>query len=349
MTTKAAQRKNKLRLLLIALIAGVVVIISILYIFIAPNVRLSDDKKDAFLYIYDNYSFEEVVTQLDESDYMLNTSTFSMVARLFDYDKKVRTGKYRLDEGMSNLSLVRKLRNGSQEPVQLTINNIRTRNQLVKLLTRELMADSAAITSLLTNDSLIAAYGFNRDNVVSVFIPNTYEFFWDTDARELFERMNKEYHRFWNDDRIARAAAIPLTPVEVITLASIVEEESNKSTEHPIIAGLYINRLKIGMPLQADPTVRFSLNDFTIKRVLFGHLRNESPYNTYRNKGLPPGPIRLPSINVIDAVLNYTQHDYLFMSAKETLNGEHNFARNGAEHMMNARKYQKALDARGIR
>lgn len=349
MTAKAAQRKNKLRLLMIALIVGVVIIISLLAIFIAPNVRLHDDKKDAFLYIYDNYSFEEVVAQLDESDYMLNTGTFSLVAKLFDYDKKVRTGKYRLDEGMSNLSLVRKLRNGSQEPVQLTINNIRTRNQLVKLLTRELMADSASITSLLTNDSLIAAYGFNRDNVVSVFIPNTYEFFWDTDARELFERMNKEYHRFWNNDRITKAAAIPLTPVEVITLASIVEEESNKSTEHPIIAGLYINRLKIGMPLQADPTVRFSLNDFTIKRVLFGHLRNESPYNTYRNKGLPPGPIRLPSINVIDAVLNYTKHDYLFMSAKETLNGEHNFARNGAEHMMNARKYQKALDARGIK
>lgn len=349
MTTKAAKRKNTLRLLMIVLILGVVAIISLLYIVVAPNVRLHDKEQDAYLYIYDNFTFEDVVEQLDTGNYMLNTGTFSLVAKLSGYDKKVRTGRYRLEEGMSNISLVRKLRNGSQDPVKLTINNIRTRDQLIKLLTRELMADAESITALLTNDSLIAAYGFNRNNVISVFIPNTYEFFWDTDATELFERMNKEYHRFWTDDRIARAAAIPLTPLEVITLASIVEEESNKSTEHPIIAGLYINRLKIGMPLQADPTVRFSLNDFTIKRVLFGHLRNESPYNTYRNKGLPPGPIRLPSINVIDAVLNYTKHDFLFMSAKETLNGEHNFARNGAEHMMNARKYQKALDARGIR
>lgn len=349
MTPKAAQRKKKLRFALIILIVGIVAFVSSVYIFIAPNIRLSNDQDEAFLYIYDNFTLEDVKKQLTDGGMMLNTGTFGMVANILNYDERVRPGRYLLKEGMSNLSLVRRLRNGSQEAVKLTINNLRTKEQLIKFLSRELMADSASLNNLLSNDSLIAGYGFNRDNIVSVFIPNTYEIFWDTDARELLDRMYKEYNRFWTNERIEKAAAIPLTPTEVITLASIVEEESNKRHEHPIIAGLYINRLKIGMPLQADPTVRFSLNDFTIKRVLFGHLRNQSPYNTYRNKGLPPGPIRMPSIHVIDAVLNYTHHDFLFMSAKETLNGEHNFARNGTEHMQNARKYQQALDARGIR
>ena len=349
MTEKANQRKKSFRFVLSALISGIVFVVSVIYIVIAPNIRLSGDQEEAYLYIYDNFTFEDVKQQLTEGKVMLNTGTFALVAKAMNYDERVRPGRYLLREGMSNLSLVRRLRNGSQEPVQLTINNIRTREQLIKLLSRELMADSASLMELFTNDSLIAAYGFNRETITSVFIPNTYELFWDTDAQELLDRMYKEYNRFWTNERLVKAASIPLTPSEVITLASIVEEESNKRSEHPVIAGLYINRLKIGMPLQADPTVRFSLNDFTIKRVLFGHLRNPSPYNTYRNKGLPPGPIRLPSINVIDAVLDYTQHDYLFMSAKETLNGEHNFARNGSEHMQNARKYQQALDARGIR
>lgn len=349
MTSKATQRKNRLRITLTILILVIVAVFSVLYITVAPNIRLSDDQKKAYLYIYDKYTFEEVMQQLADGDYMLNTGTFAMVAKAAGYDQRVRPGRYLLSNGMSNLTLLRRLRNGSQEPVKLTINNLRTRDQLIKFLSRELMADSASLEELLTNDSLIAAYGFNRHNIVSVFIPNTYELFWDTDAQELLDRMYKEYNRFWTNDRLVKAAAIPLTPAEVITLASIVEEESNKRSEHPVIAGLYINRLKLGMPLQADPTVRFSLNDFTIRRILFGHLRNPSPYNTYRNKGLPPGPIRLPSINVIDAVLNYTHHDFLFMSAKETLNGEHNFARNGSEHMQNARKYQQALDQRGIR
>lgn len=349
MTTKATRQKNKLRFTLTALIFGIVAVISSMYIVIGPNIRLSDDRDKAYLYIYDNYTFDDVVKQLTDSGFMLNTGTFSMVAKAANYDSRVRPGRYLLSDGMSNITLVRRLRNGSQEPVKLTINNIRTKEQLINFLSRELMADSASLSEMMSNNSIINAYGFNSENIVSVFIPNTYELFWDTDAQELLDRMYKEYNRFWTNDRLVKAAAIPLTPIEVITLASIVEEESNKRSEHPVIAGLYINRLKLGMPLQADPTIRFSLNDFTIKRILFGHLRNASPYNTYRNKGLPPGPIRLPSINVIDAVLDYTHHDFLFMSAKETLNGEHNFARNGSEHMVNARKYQQALDQRGIK
>ena len=164
----------------------------------------------------------------------------------------------------------------------------------------------------------------------------------------LFERMNKEFTKFWNDSRKQKAAAIPLTPVEVCTLASIVDEETNAKNEKAIVAGLYINRMNHKMPLQADPTVKFALGDFTIKRILFGHLKTDSPYNTYKYLGLPPGPIRIPALTTIDAVLNYYKSDYLYMCAKETLNGEHNFAATWAEHKINAEKYQKALNERGI-
>lgn len=331
--------------LVILLIAG---FMSVIYIVLAPNIR-SNDGQNAYLYIYDTSSFDDVVKSLREDGNMLNTGTFTLLAKALNYDQKVRPGKYLLKPGMSNLSLVRNLRNGSQEAVQLIINNIRTREQLASLISGELMADSARLVNLLNNDSIMAAYGFTTDNSVAVFIPNTYEIYWNTDERELFDRMYKEYTKFWTDERKQKAAAIPMTPEQVITLASIIEEETNKRREHPIIAGLYINRIRIGMPLQACPTIRFALNDYTIKRVLFSHLKTQSPYNTYKNKGLPPGPIRLPSIFCIDAVLDYEKHDYLFMVANASLNGEHTFARTGEEHMRNAREYQKALDARGIK
>ncbi len=348
MTTSSKRNKKGFRIiisLVILLIAG---FISIFYIVLGPNIR-SNDGQNAYLYIYDNYTFDDVLQSLRADGNMLNTGTFTLMAKAFNYDQKVRPGKYLLKEGMSNLSLVRNLRNGSQEPVKLIINNIRTRDQLASLVARELMADSAALIHLLNNDTLMAAHGFTTDNSAAVIIPNTYEFFWDTNEREFFDRMYKEYNRFWTDDRRQKAAAIPMTPTEVITLASIIEEETNKRHEHPIIAGLYINRIKIGMPLQACPTIRFALNDYTIRRVLFSHLKTQSPYNTYKNKGLPPGPIRLPSIFCIDAVLNYEKHDYLFMVANASLNGEHTFARTGEEHMRNARAYQQALDTRGIK
>lgn len=349
MTTKALNRKIKFSFVLISLLLLLIAAISFYYILLAPNVRLQDQQKEAYLYIHDNDSFEDVVKQLTAKEFLLNTGTFATVAKALNYTEQVRPGGYKVKEGMSNLTLVRKLRNGLQDPVHVTFNNIRTKEQLAARLSDELMADSASIIELLTDNNMLAGYGLTTETAVSVFIPNTYEFFWDTDARELFERMIKEYDRFWTEERKARAASIPLTRTEVITLASIVEEESNKRHELSIIAGLYINRLKIGMPLQADPTVRFAINDFKIKRVLFGHLKAQSPYNTYVNKGLPPGPIRLPLTTSIDAVLNYAKHDFLFMSAKETFNGEHNFAKSHSEHVNNARKYRRALDARGIR
>ena len=212
----------------------------------------------------------------------------------------------------------------------------------------QLMADSTSILKLLNDSAFLTTYNLNPNTSISLFIPNTYEVFWNINAKELFTRMNKEYSTFWTEERKAKAAAIPLTQSEVSALASIVEEETNNKTDRPMVAGLYINRLRLKMPLQADPTVKFALGDFTIKRILFGHLRTNSPYNTYKNIGLPPGPIRVSTPNGIDAVLNFSHHNYIYMCASETLNGEHKFAVTWEEHKINASKYQKELNNRKI-
>ncbi len=343
---KARNRIIIILFVTVLIVAGLITA-AMLYIFIAPNTRVENDQ--TYLYIRDDDRYAQVIEQLNASGILKNSSTFRFASMLLQYNSRVKPGRYRISDNMPNILLIRKLRRGDQEPVQLKFNNIRTKEQLAGRLSKQIMADSASIVRLLNDDEFLSAYQLNSKTSVSIFIPNTYEVFWNLSAEKLFHRMKKESDRFWNENRLAKAADIPLTPIEVITLASIIEEETNKKYEYPVIAGLYINRIRKGMPLQACPTVRFALNDFTIRRVLFRHIAFESPYNTYQNKGLPPGPIRLPSVVCIDAVLNYQKHDYLFMSAKETLNGEHNFAVTGTEHMRNARKYQQALNRLNIR
>lgn len=345
-------QSNKKRSILLKIILGVGIFIGmclifILYVLLAPNVNPKDD--DPYLYIYDGYQYEDVMKHLNEASILVSDFTFNFVATKVGYSHSIRPGRYKLTKGMSNLTLIRKLKAGHQEPLKLVINNIRTKQQLAGKLSKLIMADSVSIEGLLNDSAFLSQYDLNENNSVALFIPNTYEVFWDLDAKELFKRMKKEFDVFWNDARKEKAAAIPMTLPEVMTLASIIEEESNKKLEQPIIAGLYINRLKANMPLQADPTIRFALNDFTINRLFHKHLLVKSPYNTYKNAGLPPGPIRLPSTVGIDAVLNYAHHDYIFMTAKETLNGEHNFAKTYAEHIVNARKYQRELDRLGIK
>jgi len=317
------------------------------YVILFPNT--TTQKEDTYLYISDNDQFEDILAQINNKSLLINEFTFKLIAKQIKYDQKIRPGRYKITPGMSNLVLIRKLRGGIQEPVKLVINNIRTKEQLAEKLSSMIMADSLSIIHALNDSVFLKQYDLNPYNAVIFFIPNTYEVFWDTDTKELFNRMKKEFDIFWNKERIAKAALIPMTQTEVMTLASIIEEETNKKKEHPTIAGLYINRLKIDMPLQACPTIRFALNDYTINRVHIKHLQVKSPYNTYKNKGLPPGPIRLPSPATIDAVLNYEKHDYLFMTAKETLNGEHNFAITYTEHTKNARKYQQELNRLGIK
>ncbi len=328
-------------------VSGLILFFYMVFIFFAPNIKKKTEDK-AFLRIPDNSTYNNVIDSLEENANVFTLFSFRQASKLLRYGNKIRPGLYELKNGMSNFELIRKLRSGNQTPVRLTFNNIRTKEQLAKRLSSQLMADSIQILNLLNDTAFLSVHNLNTNNSISIFIPDTYEVFWDMDATEIFNRMMKEYNKFWTDKRKKEAEAIPLTQTEVITLASIVEEETNSKTERPIVAGLYINRLKKDMPLQADPTVKFAVGDFGLKRILIEHVLKISPFNTYRNTGLPPGPIRVATANGIDAVLNYTHHDYIFMCAKETLNGEHNFAENYAEHQINARKYQNALNQRKI-
>lgn len=327
--------------------AIIIVILYFAYILFAPNILPKAGEK-AFLCIPDSSSFNDVSRLLEKDAKVLNISSFKQVAGLLHYGAKIRSGRYELKNGMNNFQLIRILRSGRQTPVRLTFNNIRTKQQLAARLGTELMADSTSILKLLNDTAFLANYNLNPNTAISLFIPNTYEVFWNINARQLFERMNKEYTKFWTDERKTKAAAIPLSPVEVSTLASIVEEETNNRNDRPMVAGLYINRLKAGMPLQADPTLKFAVGDFSLKRIGIKQILFISPYNTYRNHGLPPGPIRVASENGIDAVLNYTHHNYIYMCASETLNGEHKFATNWAEHQANAKKYQQKLNQLNI-
>lgn len=313
--------------------------------YFSPNV--SD--KEEYLYIPTGSTFEELMQNLGEKEILFDTSSFRYVANKEDYADNLKAGKYALKPGMNNRDLLKKLRAGIQEPVKFRFHNLRLKSDFSKHVSTQLETDSASIMELLNNDSLASQYGFDKENFYAMFIPNTYEIWWNTSTEKFFERMHTEYSRFWTEERLKKAKAINLSPKEVSILASIVKGEALHNDEMPKIAGLYLNRLQKGILLQADPTVIFAAQDFTIRRVLNKHLAISSPYNTYLNRGLPPGPITLPSIASIDAVLNFQEHDYIYMCAKDDFSGYHNYAKTMAEHLVNARKFQKALDARNIK
>jgi len=305
-------------------------------------------QKTAYLYIYPNTAFNELVVQLKEKGGMIHEGTFTQLAQLKGADKEIKAGCYAITDGMNNADLLQMLTSGKQTPIQLKYNNIRTMPQFAGRISSQLMTDSVSLMKIFENEQFISKLGFSHESLPAMFIPNTYQLYWTTSPEAFCERMKKEFDRFWNEKRSEKAKKIGLTPVEISILASIVEEETNKPDEFPIVAGLYINRLKTGMKLQADPTVKYAIGDFALRRILYKHLEIDSPYNTYQNYGLPPGPIRFSSIQVIDAVLDYAHHDYIYMCAKEDLSGRHNFARTGAEHARNREKYTSALNQRGI-
>ena len=347
MKEEKKRRRLKLVLTLIALVAigGGIVAYKYYKGFFSPNVTVDSD----YLYIYSHWDFEDVVHSLGELHAVKDTASFRWAANKMAYPARVKPGRYKLDPGMHNRALINRLGGGFQEPVKLRFENVRLKENLAAVLATQLEPDSIAFINVLNNDSLAAAYGFDIANFFSMFIPNTYEVYWNTSSDAFVERMHKEYQKFWNDERTSKAAQLNLTPQQVSVLASIVKGEALHTDEMPTIAGLYLNRLKKGMLLQADPTVIFANNDFTIRRVLYKHLRTDSPYNTYLYRGLPPGPIMMPSISSIDAVLNYQQHNYIYMCAKDDFSGYHNFAVTQAEHNINARKFQQALNERNIK
>jgi UPF0755 protein len=270
-------------------------------------------------------------------------SSFEWVARRKHYENKVRPGRYRIRNGMSNNELINLLRSGKQEPVRVTFQNIQNGEDLAGKISRQIEADSLSLLELLRDADYLKQYGVDPLNSFVLFIPNTYEFYWNTTADQFIGRMSREKLKFWNDTRKNKCTITGFSVPQVVILASIIEKETAKDKEKPLIAGVYINRLRKGWPLQADPTIIFAWNDYSIKRVQNIHLQINSLYNTYSHKGLPPGPICLPSIASIEAVLNYEKHDFMFFCAKDDLSGYHVFASNLAEHNRNAKKYQAAL------
>ena len=311
------------------------------------NIR-TPDGNPFYLFIATGADYQNVLDSIYDHKLVKNRKSFEWVTRKKKYNAHVHAGRYLVSNNMSNSAFVNMLRSGLQEPVKVVINTARTSEDLARRLSAQLEPDMDTILRLLRDDRFIGQYGFNRQTVLGMFLPNTYEFWWNTSADALFKRMYRDYNKFWNNHRDSKAREMNLDRNGIITLASILINETNKEDEYRRIAGVYINRLKRGIKLQADPTVKFALGDYERKRILKKDIEVDSHYNTYLYYGLPPGPIALPSVRAIDAVLDYERHDYLFFCAKEDFSGYHNFAKTLDQHNKNARSYQKALNRRNI-
>jgi len=309
------------------------------YLYISKPIVKTADGKDVSLYIPTNSDYKYVKNELFSMNVLKSQKAFNWLAKRSHYDENVHPGRYVLTDGMTNQQLVNMLRMGYQTPVKVVFNNMRTVEQLAGRISEQIEADSTSIIEEIYNNEEVDA---------TTFIPNTYEFYWNTDAEDFVEKMISEHERFWNETRLNKAKSLKLSPKQVSILASIVDKETRKVSEMPRIAGVYINRLNRRWPLQADPTLVFAHGDYNIRRVLDVHKKIESPYNTYKYAGLPPGPICIPSIAAIDAVLNAEKHNYFYFCAKDDLSGYHVFASNINEHNRNAERYRKALNKNKI-
>ncbi len=311
-----------------------------------PNILI--EREDRLFTIPRGSTFNQVRARLFDEGILNDVVSFSFLSKLKKYDQDVRAGMYLLKTDMTNMQAVNLLRSGAEMPVKLTFSNGRLLKQLPKMLTSSLEIDSAEMAELLLHDTTASYYGFDDQTFISMFIPNTYEVYWTSSAKSILNRIKSEYDRFWTEERLKKARNFNMTKEEVATLASIVQGETNKMDEAPKIAGVYINRLRQRIPLQADPTLIFAIGDFSIRRVLSKDKHFESPYNTYTNYGLPPGPINMPTIPALDAVLNFEDHNYLYFCAKEDFSGYHVFAKTLAQHNENALKFQESLNKKRI-
>jgi len=315
----------------------------------APNVP--EKLADKYLNIPTGSDYEDVKSLLIRKGMLIDTSGFDWVAERMNYRKSsMRSGRFEIQTGWSNRSLIQHLRGGKQAPVKVILTNERLLEEVAGKVARFIEADSVALITAFNDQNLLKEMGLKRETLMTLFIPNTYEFFWNQNADDFLERMKKEHEKFWSkNDRKAKAAKQGLSPAEVYTLASIVDRESLQSSERPRIAGVYLNRLKRGIKLQADPTVVFATGLFDLRRVLNKHLAFDSPYNTYMYPGLPPGPISMSSIDGIDSVLSPESHGYIFFCAKGDLSGTHSFAKTMAGHSQNIAVYKRNLKKRGLR
>lgn len=345
---KAKWRRILIAFILVLAVAGGITAWSFYNKVFSPNVKM-EESSTRFIYIPTGSKFIDVLRLLDDQGLLKNSASFQWVADQMKYTNHVKPGKYQVRKGMNNRELISLLRSGKQTPVRLTFSNIRTVTELAGVAGAKLEADSGAIVLLMKDQEYQKKYGFTRENSLCVLIPNTYEFYWNTSAEEFYGRMAKEYKKFWNEQRKSKAKTTGLTQNEIIILASIVEQETRKNDEKPIVAGVYMNRYNKGWKLEADPTLVYANGDFTIRRVLFEHKEIDSPYNTYKYTGLPPGPICMPSVTSIDAVLNYSRHEYMYFCARDDFSGYHAFAKTYDQHLLNARRFQKEMDRRGIK
>lgn len=338
------KKSNKLITPLLAIIA--VIVLLVYYFFFSPVLSTAESQ---YVFIDDDDNIDSVYTKLEPVTSGHAMIGFRTLVALSSYSDNIRSGRYEIEKGDGALTMFRKMKNGLQASVNLTIPTVRTVDRLAGAIAKKLMIDSVALYKALTDTATCAKYGYTPETIVCMFIPNTYEVYWNTSLEKFLNKMDNESKKFWDFEKTQKAKAMNLSKEEVMTLASIVDEETANDGEKPMIAGMYYNRLKAGMPLQADPTIKFALKDFDIRRIYHNMLNVKSPYNTYKNTGLPPGPIRVPSVAGINAVLDHVHHNYLYMCAKEDFSGTHNFASTYQEHLQNAAKYSEALNKRGIK
>ena len=333
------------------IIGGIVAILLVAFVSVGRSILfpVAENKEVVYIQVYPDDNTQTVADKLTSKADIKNMSGFAPLMRHYKYDRRVKPGNYAVRPGDSMRDICLRLLSGSQTPVKLVLPSVRTLDRLAGAVSRQLMVDSASVMTLLTDAHFLDSLGYTPATAPCMFIPNTYEVYWTMSPEQFVARMLKENKRFWNDDRLARAKAQGLTPNEVMTLASIVDEETAKNDEKPLVAGLYLNRLHRGILLQADPTVKFALGEFELRRILFVHLQADSPYNTYKYAGLPPGPIRIPTISAIESVLSPAKHTFIYMCAKEDFSGYHNFATTLSQHNANAQRYQQALNRLGIK
>jgi UPF0755 protein len=342
--TVSSKQKGIIIGLLVLILVGLFFAMRFYKTYFAGNVTA----KQKFLYVSTGAKLDDLIKEVDSKHIVEDLGSFEEAAKKMELGSRLKPGRYKLSRGMNNRTLINKIKSGNQDAVNIKFQNLRRKEDFAGYMAKELEPDSATFIKLLDSAAFVEQYGFTKENFYTMFIPNTYQMYWNTPATDFIKRMNAEYIKFWTPERKKKAEALNLTPVEVSILASIVDGEAIYDKEMPIIAGLYLNRLSKGIRLQADPTVIFANNDFTVKRVTFALLQVDSKYNTYKYAGLPPGPVMMPSIKAIDAVLNKDNNEFLYMCAKEDFSGYHNFAKTKAEHEVNAKKYRQALNDRKI-
>jgi len=333
-------KKVIISLILIAIVIAAIAA----WIFVGPATSFTNSKK--YLFIRTGEADPaSVINTITKDDLVEHPGAFEWLANRLNLWDRLKPGRYEIKKGESLLSIVRKLRNNQQSPVNFVINKIRTNEDLAHLISKNFEADSLSVISYINNTDSLQQLSVDENTLMTLVIPNTYTMYWTTKTSRIFQRLKTERDNFWEkNDRSKKAKSMGFTPTEIYTIASIVEEETNKHDEKGNVASVYINRLKKGMPLGADPTIKFALKDFSLKRIYEKHLQVASPYNTYRNRGLPPGPICTPSSKTIDAVLNAPETDYTFFVAKSDFSGYHTFSTTYAEHLQNAKEYQRALN-----